>query len=225
LTTQLTNFSLSEVVTGRAEDQRITLYDSERQMIMQDCIQSKPLFQTQQALGEDNVLKIVVFVIWNFQKTLKLSNDKSMDATDLVIAAGDFIDTYTHDSITDLVFALRQARHDGKIFYNKFSQQDLNAILKEHFEKKAKMLEVENKTIVPQSNNLQLSQITSKLLENSKSVNPATEDYKTLKAREKCRQMIEKGSEIKTKAYWDEQNKLAIENLKIYEEESKTLSV
>lgn len=157
LTTQLTNLPLSSVISQpeNLQEQKITLFQAENCLSIQDCITSTPLFLTKKGIGSTQTLKIVSFIIWNFQSSLKLSNDRILDSAEIVILAKEYIEKYSHDSIADLIFALKKAKHDATVFYNKFSFQDFYSIVNKHFEQKSIELEADNKKIeTPISNQI-----------------------------------------------------------------------
>ena len=112
-------------------------------MTFEECHNSKKVFEVVKALGEEMVLKLTVFVIASFQNSLKVAN--GLTSSEIVMIADDFLSTYTHDSINDLIYALRKAKYDGKEFYNKFSHQDIQAILKKYFDEKSVWIEVEER--------------------------------------------------------------------------------
>lgn len=121
------------------------LFEAEKAITITDCINSKPIYLTNNAIGEENTRKVVMFIIWNYQKSLHLPQNNVMDDFELAVCASDFVAKFSYDSITDLIFALKQARQEGKVFYNKFSQQDFFEVVNKHFDKKSQELELENR--------------------------------------------------------------------------------
>lgn len=119
---------------------KLMLFQMERSMTFEECHESKKVFEVIKVLGEELTLKLTVFVIASFQNSLKVSN--GLTSSEIVMIADDFLSTYTHDSINDLIFAFRKAKYEGKEFYNKFSHQDVQAILKKYFDEKSIWIEV-----------------------------------------------------------------------------------
>lgn len=193
----------------------MTLFEAERKITISNCIESKPIFATKQALGEANTLKVICFIIHSFQKALKLSNDKMMDSTEIVICASDFMDKYSYDSVTDLIFALKQARHDGKIFYNKFSQQDMFEILNRHFEDKAKQTVRENQLL--NSNRGSIAAETLKVIEQAYTQGKElTEPLSVTLTRQKVLKQLERDEsrQILSEADWQ---KIAIQQIERFD--------
>jgi hypothetical protein len=210
----LQNCSLSKILKGETEEERMILFKAERELSINICINSKPLFLTKNELGEEFLIKMVVLVIWQFQNALKLNSEKTMDSTELVICASDYINRYSHDSVVDLIFALQQARYEGKVFYNKFSQQDFFEILNKHFEKKAREIEAENKSLDTNTNNFSLNILN--LIEGAyfKGKEP-TESLKVRLARDTALKQLETyaNQTIKTEAEWEADAKQYSESL------------
>jgi len=147
LVVSLKNVEISQMVKQNTKEvvaMKMMLQTMERSLSFEECHHSKKIYEVRQNLGYDLTIKLVAFVIATFQNSLKISN--GLTAEEIMMAADDFVGVYTHDSINDLIFALRSAKTEGKQFYNKFSQQDLYSILKKHFEQKASWLEIEERT-------------------------------------------------------------------------------
>lgn len=171
------------------EEMKMMLFEMERSLSFRECHSSKKICVVRKSLGEELVLKLVVFVIATFQNSIKVAN--GLTASEIVMVADDFVNTYTHDSINDLIFALRKARMQGREFYNKFSQQDLQAILREYFEQKSIWLENEERSspfILPSA----AAKIQS-LLATPANDDSASQESITMKMkREKALQMSQK---------------------------------
>lgn len=175
---------------------KLILFQMERSLSFEDCHASKKVFEVTKALGEELTLKLCVFVIASFQNSLKVAN--GLTSSEIVMVADDFLSTYTHDSINDLIFAFRKAKYDGKEFYNKFSHQDVQAILKKYFEEKAIWLEVTERSnpftqIAPA-----IDKEAKKLLASMQvvEVNEKVESYALIMARDKARSLVEKSKNL-----------------------------
>ncbi len=159
-------------------------------MTFEECHNSKKVFEVVRTLGTELVLKLTVFVIASFQNSLKIAN--GLTSSEIVMIADDFLSTYTHDSINDLIYAYRKAKYDGKEFYNKFSHQDHQAILKKYFDEKAIWVEVEERAKPFMQVAPQITQEAQKLLV-SMEVKPESneEPYRLKMQKEKALQMLE----------------------------------
>jgi hypothetical protein len=168
------------------EDMKMMLFQMERSLSFEECHASKKIFEVRKSIGEELTLKLVVFVIAAFQNTLKIAN--GLTASEIVMVADDFINVYTHDSINDLIYALRKARMEGKEFYNKFSQQDLQAILKVYFEQKSIWIENEERVkpfAVPSAVNAQIQIMLSTPAEPEESITLRMKREKAIKMSQK----------------------------------------
>ncbi|WP_243651009.1 hypothetical protein [Hymenobacter gummosus] len=98
------------------------------------------LFQLRRTLGEREVTKLVVVVLRAFVDSVRAEHKP--DAADLMEAADYLVQTYTHDSLKDLVLALKEARTSGKLkaYYNTLDMAVVYAALTDYFERKADYL-------------------------------------------------------------------------------------
>ena len=97
------------------------------------------IFQLNSRLGEQAVVKLLVAVLRAFVDSLRVK-DKP-DATDLLELAETLAQTYTHDSIKDIMLALKEARTSGHNFYQALDISTVFAIITKYFEAKASYLE------------------------------------------------------------------------------------
>jgi hypothetical protein len=100
------------------------------------------IFRLNVTLGPDVVVKLLVVVLRAFVDSLKVA-DKP-DAADLIDLADDLARTYTHDSLKDIILALKEARLSGTKFYDRVDTTKLAGLIVSYFERKAEWLESEN---------------------------------------------------------------------------------
>ena len=97
------------------------------------------IFQLSRRLGEREVVKLLVIVLRAFVDSLRVK-DKP-DAADLIALADDLARTYSHDSIKDIILALKEARIRGHNFYQALDVSTLYKLIAAYFEQKARFLE------------------------------------------------------------------------------------
>lgn len=101
--------------------------------------QAPKLFQLRRQLGEAVLLKLLVVVLRAFVDSLRVP-DKP-DAADILEMADTLTHIYTHDSLKDIILALKEARTRGSKFYQSLDPARLYALLQEYFDRKAQRLE------------------------------------------------------------------------------------
>ena len=101
------------------------------------------IFQLNHRLGEQAVVKLLVAVLRAFVDSLRVK-DKP-DATDLMELAETLAQTYTHDSIKDVILALKEARMNGTKFYQALDVSTIYGLISEYFDRKASFLESRHK--------------------------------------------------------------------------------
>lgn len=97
------------------------------------------IFQLTHRLGEKNVVKLLVAVLRAFVDSLRVK--EKPDAADLMTLAEDLAATYTHDSIKDIILALKEARMNGHNFFTALDVSTLYKLVANYFDKKASFLE------------------------------------------------------------------------------------
>jgi hypothetical protein len=100
------------------------------------------IFRLNVTLGPEVVVKLLVVMLRSFVDSLKVA-DKP-DPADLIDLADDLARVYTHDSLKDIILALKEARLGGYKFYNAVDTTKLAGIITDYFERKAEWLENEN---------------------------------------------------------------------------------
>ena len=97
------------------------------------------IFQLNHRIGEREVVKLLVLILRAFVDSLRVK-DKP-DAGDLIALADDLSRTYTHDSIKDIILALKEARTGGHNFFQALDVSTLYKLIADYFDKKAHFLE------------------------------------------------------------------------------------
>ncbi|MCC3152772.1 hypothetical protein Q3A66_07180 [Hymenobacter sp. BT770] len=97
------------------------------------------IFQLNRSLGEREVVKLLVVVLRAFVDSLRVK--EKPDAADLIALADDLARTYTHDSLKDIILALKEARTNGTNFFQALDVSTLYRLIAEYFDRKAQYLE------------------------------------------------------------------------------------
>ena len=97
------------------------------------------LFQLRHRLGETVLIKLLVVVLRAFMDSLRVP-DKP-DAADILELADTLAHTYSHDSLKDIILALKEARTTGTKFYQSLDVSTLYRLIAEYFARKAAYLE------------------------------------------------------------------------------------
>ncbi|GAA4001976.1 hypothetical protein GCM10022408_11610 [Hymenobacter fastidiosus] len=97
------------------------------------------IFQLNHRIGEREVVKLLVVILRAFVDSLRVK-DKP-EAGDLIALADDLARTYTHDSIKDIILALKEARTSGHNFFQALDVSTLYKLIADYFEQKARFLE------------------------------------------------------------------------------------
>ncbi|MCR5888362.1 hypothetical protein LRS06_11420 [Hymenobacter sp. J193] len=101
--------------------------------------QAPKLFQLRRQLGEAVLIKLLVIILRAFLDSLRVP-DKP-EAADILELADTLAYTYTHDSLKDIILALKEARTRGSKFYQSLDPSRIYALLQEYFNRKAERLE------------------------------------------------------------------------------------
>lgn len=100
-------------------------------------------------MGEEILVRIVTVIIDSFVHSLKVK--EKMDPLEIVSCARVLVGKYTHDSIKDIILALKEAKESGKVFYNSISDQVIYQIVNEYMERKADFIEGYHQEIISHS--------------------------------------------------------------------------
>ena len=97
------------------------------------------IFQLTHRLGEREVVKLLVVVLRGFVDSLRVK--EKPDAADLIELASNLVTTYSHDSLKDIILALKEARTIGTNFFQALDVSTLYRLIAEYFDRKAQYLE------------------------------------------------------------------------------------
>lgn len=97
------------------------------------------LFQVVQTQGEATVVKLLVAMLAAFVHSVKVKTKP--DAADILEMADTLAQTYTHESLKDILLALKQARTAGTKFYQDLDSSTVYRVIAEYFERKTAWLE------------------------------------------------------------------------------------
>lgn len=103
------------------------------------------LFNLKAKLGKGMVIKILCAVLKSFCDSIKAS--KTMDAIDIVECAELLEERYSHDSIKDIILALKMAKLKGTKFYNAVDVSVIMGICEEYFESKIIWMENQHEVL------------------------------------------------------------------------------
>ena len=93
--------------------------------------------------GDGTTLKILAVVLKSFVDSVRVPNRP--DAADIIEMADELMNTYSHDSIKDIILALKEARTSGKAFFQVLDQPTVFGIVNTYFEAKAIFLHNEHR--------------------------------------------------------------------------------
>ncbi|WP_324671060.1 hypothetical protein [Hymenobacter sp. GOD-10R] len=122
---------------------KLLLVDIQSGLTRQAAYAAPKLFQVKRNLGEKETLKLLVFTLKAFQDSLKVK--EGMEAADLIECAEMVLLKYSHDSLKDVMLALKEAKWNGTTFYNALSVQTVMEVLNKYFDAKAVELEAEHR--------------------------------------------------------------------------------
>ncbi|WP_019946771.1 hypothetical protein [Hymenobacter aerophilus] len=100
------------------------------------------LFQLRRQLGETVLVKLLIIILRAFLDSLRVP-DKP-DAADILELADTLAHTYTHESVKDIILALKEARTRGSKFFTSLDVSRIYALLAEYFQRKATYLETQH---------------------------------------------------------------------------------
>ncbi len=100
------------------------------------------LFTLKKNLGTTTTIAIICAILKAFCDSIKAQ--RSMDSVDIVECAEAILIKYSHESMKDIVLALKEAKLKGMKFYNSVDISVIFEMLTEYFEKKSAWIEQKN---------------------------------------------------------------------------------
>lgn len=141
--------TISDLAFGKQPDlmlaMRMTLVEIQSGLTPAIAQSAPKVFQLRKRMGDAELLKLTVFVLKAFQDSLKIK--EGMEAPDLIECAEEILSKYSHDSLKDVMLALKQAKREGHKFYNQLSQPTVMEILHKYFEEKSQLLKYEHQEL------------------------------------------------------------------------------
>ena len=119
---------------------RLVLAELSVGLTLATAAQAPKLYQLNARLGEATVVKLLVVILRAFIDSVKVPTKP--DAADILELADTLGQTYTHDSLKDLILALKDIRTSGTKFYHGcLDPATIYAGITDYFERKAAFLE------------------------------------------------------------------------------------
>ncbi len=125
------------------------LAELRREAAIETGFYSDKMFQLKKEIGDDGLLKLLVFILKAFQDSLKittpaneLSPSELMEAADKLMGMGP--GEYGRESILDVLAALKQFKQQPFELFNSFSDVKLMQIMTNYLEVKGGWLEIHN---------------------------------------------------------------------------------
>jgi hypothetical protein len=115
------------------------VYEISYGLTIEKAMQAPKIFQLKKKIGESNLLKLLAVIIKSFCDSVKAS--KTMDAVDILECSELVMEKYTHESVKDIVLALKDAKLKGMSFYNVINTPVVFQIIEEGLNKKYAFIE------------------------------------------------------------------------------------
>ena len=131
--------TIRELASTPNPDARALLAELAVGLTITQAAQAHKLFQLRKQVGETVLIKVLVVILRAFVDSVRVQ-DKP-DAADILEMADTLAQTYTHDSLKDIILALKQARTTGTKFFNALDPATIYGLLSKYFDKKAQHLE------------------------------------------------------------------------------------
>jgi hypothetical protein len=125
--------------TETSIDNKLLLVEASLGLTQATAAEQPKLCRIRYAEGEVHLLKSVIFVLRHFVDSVKVP--VKLDGAEIIELAESICRKYTHESLEDIMLALKEARNGKTIFYNKLDQSDVLRALDKYFERKSIWLE------------------------------------------------------------------------------------
>ena len=133
--------TIADLARGHA-DARLNLADVSVSLTRPKVLASPKMFQVRRLYGPDVVVKLLVVALKAFVDSVKVP--RTLDPAEIIDLADELANIYTHDSIMDIVLALKEGRMGGTKFYNSLDATKIYALITAYFERKAEWVENHN---------------------------------------------------------------------------------
>jgi hypothetical protein len=145
------------------------------------------LFQLNRTQGPQVVIKLLVVVLKSFVDSVRVPD--KMSSAELIETAEVLATTYTHDSLKDIILALKEARLGGYKFYQSVDAGKIFEIVVAYFERKADWLQSQHfdqkarSTSQDSSAVAQLAAAGAKVLDVGRRLDPAHPNHESLRRK------------------------------------------
>jgi hypothetical protein len=102
-------------------------------------MEATKIFRLKKTIGQETLVKLMCVIIKSFCDSIKAT--RTMDAVEILECAEMIIEKYTHDSVKDILLALKRAKEKGMSFYNVVNIPIIFDIITEYMEKKSEWIE------------------------------------------------------------------------------------
>jgi hypothetical protein len=120
-------------------DVRLMLADVSAGLTRPKVLESPKIFQVTRIHGREVVVKLLVVALRWFVDSVKVPD--KLDAAEIIDLADELASIYTHDSIMDIVLALKEGRMSGTKFYQSLDTTKVYALITAYFDRKAEWLQ------------------------------------------------------------------------------------
>lgn len=133
---------IRDLARSNSDELREMVADLSLSLTRQQAAAAPKLFQLKHRLTEAVVVKLLVVVLKCFCDAVRVPEKPS--PAELIEAAEVLAATYTHDSIKDVVLALKEARLSGFNFFQSLDTTKIFGIVAAYFEKKVDWLKAQH---------------------------------------------------------------------------------
>lgn len=130
---------IRDLARATTDELREVLADLSMNLTRPVAASAPKVFQLNRTLGALVVVKLLVVVLRAFVDSVRVPD--KMQAADIIETAEVLAKTYTHDSIKDIMLALKEARLGGYKFYQVLDPSQVFEIVGTYFDNKARWLE------------------------------------------------------------------------------------
>ena len=141
--TTLAGATVAELARRGTEQTRLILAEMSVGLTKAQALATPKIFQVRRSQGDGTTLKILAVVLKSFVDSVRVPHRP--DPADIIEMADELMTTYSHDSIKDIILALKGARTSGKAFFQVLDQPTVFGIINSYFEAKATFLHNEHR--------------------------------------------------------------------------------
>lgn len=124
-----------QLLNDQSMEVKSLVYEMSYGLTVEKAMSAPKIFQVKKKLGQENLIKLLAVIVKSFCDSVKAK--QSMDVVDIFECSELLCETYTHDSVKDIVMALKIAKKDGKIMYNVITTGTIFEIITAYMENKS----------------------------------------------------------------------------------------